>query len=126
GAPVARFCVSPSLAGGGSIFFCLTSAADRPDPHSFPTRRSSELKFEDCVGNVNYSVEYYNNKPDFGSGDVVNVTAGATTSGINRSVAHTSALQSRSDAVCSLSPLKGMCASASAGARATGTSNVSS
>ena len=58
GAPLANICVSPSLASGSTIFSSPTTAADGTYTATGLTPGTYKVKFEDCVGNIDYAAEY--------------------------------------------------------------------
>jgi major membrane immunogen (membrane-anchored lipoprotein) len=87
GAPLANICVSAPQASTGSSLFRVNTAADGTYLITGLAVGTYKVKFEDCVGPVGYAQEYHDNQFDFGSGNTVSVTAGATTSGINAGIA---------------------------------------
>ncbi|MGH9225606.1 MAG: MSCRAMM family protein [Acidimicrobiales bacterium] len=87
GSPVSGICVSPSNTATNSSLFRVTTAADGTFAIAGLAAGSYKVRFEDCSSPIEYAAEYYHNKPDSNSGDVVNVVAGATASGVNASLA---------------------------------------
>jgi hypothetical protein len=111
GTPLSGICVDLSLPSGGFIGRA-TSAANGTYLLAGVAAGSYKVRFEDCVTPLDYAAEYYDNKPDFGSGNLVAVTAGATTSGVNAGLAIGGRISGTVVAEGTGTPLSGICVSA--------------
>ena len=82
GTPVANECVSVYDSGGNQVGFALTSPSGQYTVSGLATG-NYKVGFQSCGGGGNYVPQFYNNKSSLAAADVVSVTAGDTTSGID-------------------------------------------
>jgi hypothetical protein len=111
GTPLSGICVSAPHPVSGSSIFRVTTGADGTYLISGLAPGSHKVKFEDCVSPIDYAVEYYDNKGDFSSGNLVSVSAGATTSGVNAALALGGRMTGTVVADAGGGPLAGICVS---------------
>lgn len=88
GQPIAGICAAAAQIGGPAVTSAKTGA-DGTYTISGVAPGRYRLKFHDCTNNA-FADQFFNNKSDAGSADVLTVAAGKTLSGINAVMTRTS------------------------------------
>ncbi|MEX0800723.1 MAG: carboxypeptidase regulatory-like domain-containing protein [Dehalococcoidia bacterium] len=108
GTPLVDICASVYGVGGGFISFDLTDAFGDYVVPNVP-EGDVKVQFFDCSAEPNHLTEWYDDQPDFAAADAVSVSDGATTSGIDASLAIGGSIAGAVTAGGSGTPLPDIC-----------------
>ena len=111
GNPLSGICAGASLPTNGDTIVSATTGASGTYLITGLAAGTYKVRFQDCVGSVDYALEYHQDKVDLGSGNAVAVNAGATTSGINGSLGIAGAISGTVVADGTGAPVAGICVS---------------